>query len=158
MKKILIVVCAVLLLPALFSCGQESGDAFSAFRFHGTEIAADAEVAPILQALGTPALYQESGSCANPEEKDKLYGYDGFQIRTVSVDGKDRVRQIVLTDDSVSTAEGIAVGSGTGAVTAAYGDADQSSGGILTYVGKNCKLVITTRDGTVTGISYLYAQ
>ena len=63
-------------------------------------------------------------------------------------------------DESAATPEGIRVGSASDAVTAAYGEASESSDSRIVYLradGK-VKLQFLMRDGSVTNIQYLKAD
>lgn len=124
------------------------------FAVSGTEIAIDADAAPILEALGAWRDYSESNSCAFVG-LDKVYTYGGFELQTYPKDGKDYVYMVELYDDSVTTKEGIAIGASKDAVTAAYGNADQQTDNSLTYTGKTMHLTFLFReDGSVGKIQY----
>ncbi len=119
-----------------------------------TEIAVDADAAPILEALGEWRDYSESNSCAFVG-LDKVYTYGGFELQTYPKDGRDYVYMVELYDDSVATREGIAIGASRDAVTKAYGDADQQTDTSLTYTGKSMHLTFLFReDGSVGKIQY----
>jgi hypothetical protein len=75
------------------------------------------------------------------------------------VSGKDSDAlcfKIVLTDDSVSTPEGISIGSSRDEVIAAYGESfTENASGTLTYTDGTTKLMIGIKDGAVSAIHYV---
>ena len=108
MKKILCICFACLLLICGVACTPEEPevpDANYAFRSGNTEIAIDADAAPILASLGEWRDYAESASCAF-EGLDKVYTYAGFEVQTYPMNGKDYVYMVMLYDDTVATPEG----------------------------------------------------
>ena len=64
---------------------------------------------------------------------------------------------ITLLDDSLSTPEGIFVGSEKSAVIAAYGEGEDN-GSSLQYNAGKVKLVFLVRDGRVTSVQYRYVD
>ena len=128
--------------------------AFANLRVKGIEIAIDAKAAPILSALGKEILYEESPSCAF-EGLDKLYVYQGFRIKTYPLNGKDYVYSIELMDDSITTPEGIMIGSETAAVSATYGTPSEQNESAMRFTSDSTVLQILFRDGKVTNIQYL---
>lgn len=76
--------------------------------------------------LGDADNYFESDSCAF-QGKDKVYTYGSVKITTYPKDNKDYVYTIELLDDTVSTPEGISIGSDKKAVEEKYGDASDST-------------------------------
>ena len=67
-------------------------------------------VDPLITALGSDYSYYESPSCAYIG-LDKCYVYNGFSIYTYPDDNAvDHVLQIILTDDTLSTPEGLIIG------------------------------------------------
>lgn len=65
---------------------------------------------PLVKKLGDADNYFESDSCAF-QGKDKVYTYGSVKITTYPKDNKDYVYTIELLDDTVSTPEGISIGS-----------------------------------------------
>ncbi len=159
MKKICMLVVTLALLLGVTACQPANGgtDApFAAVVINGQTIAIDAEAAPILSALGKELEYAESPSCAF-EGMDKIYVYAGFRLQTYTKSGKDYVRSVELTDDSVSTVEGIRIGDSVEQVKTAYGTPGEESATALKYAdAKNgITLQILVRDGRVTNIQYI---
>ena len=111
--------------------GQASGGGYT-FTSGSTEIAMNADAAAVVEELGEADDYFESESCAF-EGLDKVYTYPGFQLNTYPVDDKDYVLSVVFMDDTVSTDEGISIGSTKNEVTEAYGDPTSESATELVY-------------------------
>lgn len=137
------------------SAAQEEKTAYS-FISNGVTILPDAEAAPILAALGAPVQTFEQDSCAY-QGKDKIYTYAGFQIGVNSVNGTDKISFIYLLDNTVSTPEGIKIGSTAAQVVEAYGKAYEEQSGVYRYVLGNTQLSICTTNSVVDAIEYQIA-
>lgn len=117
-------------------------------------ISIDQDMAQVLAALGEPQSYFEAASCAF-EGLDKTYTYSGFQITTRPEEDKDYVNSILLTDDSVTTPEGIYIGSLKEDVLETYGCSSDGSEGSLMLTLGNTTLSFIFQDGKVLSIEYL---
>lgn len=140
------------------AAGDTAGDAAGAsskytFDFKGVEVAVNEDMARLTEALGEPADYFESNSCAF-QGLDKVYTYGSVVIRTYPEDGKDYVLSVELKDDTVSTKEGVYIGAGREDVEAAYGEPTDETAAALRYVDGDCALAFILTDGRVTGITY----
>lgn len=118
----------------------------------GVTVEVDADMAPILSALGEPASYFEAASCAF-EGLDKIYTYSSFEIDTYPVQDKDLVSAVILKDDSVTTAEGICIGDSLEKLQEIYGEGSME-GGMLIYEKDGVKLCFILRDDSVISIEY----
>lgn len=157
MKKLLCILLCGVCVMGLFACGPvaEEKEEGYAFVHQGTKIAIDGEAAEVLSALGEWIDYAESASCAF-EGLDKVYTYSSFEIQTYPMSGKDYIYMVNLLDDTVSTEEGIRIGSTRAQVLSAYGEADKQSDTLLSYTGEGMYLEFLFRgagDG-VTDIRY----
>ena len=163
-RGITILLCALLSCALLAGCGgpkEESAagtgtDAPASrytFTFKGTEVAANADMASLTDKLGEPSDYFESESCAY-QGLDKVYTYGSVIIRTYPLDGKDYVLSVELRDDTVSTREGVYIGSSRADVVAAYGEPGEETATVLRYTDGDCTLAFLMADGTVTDITY----
>lgn len=179
MKKIICLLLALCLALSLAACAPEqpqggettapnTGDTTPAttvpgetqpaekgftFVANGVEIAMKADAAPILAALGEPKSYTEETSCAFTG-LDKTYYFGSFYLNTYPQGDKDHVFAAWFADDTITTDEGIYIGSTQAAVEAAYG-AD-SYNGVNAYIihkGES-KLTIILTEGMVSSIVY----
>ena len=123
------------------------------FKVNGTEIRSNAEAAPIIEALGDPLEYFESESCAF-HGLDKIYTYGGFRIYTYPVDEVDYIQNVELVDDSVSTQEGIYIGSSADDVKKAYGESDEVINAEWVYTKGDSTLHFIFTDEKVVSIEY----
>lgn len=123
------------------------------FKAKNTEIVVDADATPYVEAFGEPSSYYETPSCAF-DNLDKFYTYQGFELDTYYLDGKDKVLGVLLLDDTVSTAEGICIGDTQEKVTSAYGEPTEKTENSATYKKDNMKLVFIFKDGVVASIEY----
>ena len=130
------------------------GSAAYVFQSGENTVAIDQDMAEVLSALGEPKSYFEAESCAF-EGLDKTYTYSGFVITTRPDGEKDYVSSIVLTDDSVTTPEGVYIGCVAGDVTAAYGQGDTASDTLLGYVKDGTALNFILEGDKVVSIEYL---
>lgn len=179
-RRTLCMLMALCLVGALTSCGGEkeapggqvqsgqssqvqTGSAeagsdryvFQVSSADGYTVAINDDMADVLTALGEPQSYFEAASCAF-EGLDKTYTYAGFSITTRPEGEKDFVNSILLTDDSVTTPEGIYIGSSAEDVTAAYGE----GGGmetVLSYTKGDTAMNFILENGKVISIEYLPA-
>ena len=170
MKKIIALMLALLMVFALAACGTSNvetgkpdnnetqgtelqGPTYS-FTYGQTKMTMHQDAAPILAALGEPKSYTEEESCAF-NGLDKTYYYGSFYLQTYPQGDADKVYCIWLVDDSVTTEEGVFIGSTQAQVSKAYGD--ESYNGSNAYVMKtdNCILTIILENGTVNSIQYI---
>lgn len=121
------------------------------FKANGTEVKFNQLADSTIEALGTPLSKFEEASCAF-NGIDKTYMYQGFQLVTYPANEKDYISSVLIVDDSVSTAEGISIGSTLEEVKAAYGDASGDSA--LSYTRGDTTLKIMIADGKVSSIEY----
>lgn len=126
-----------------------------AFQIKDASISIDQDMTEVLDALGEANSYFEAASCAF-EGLDKTYTYSGFVITTRPDGDKDYVNSILLTDDSVTTAEGIYIGSSQADVVAAYGGASVEND-VIQYTLDNTTLNFILKDGAVISIEYIPA-
>ncbi len=173
MKKLMIFAVIACLLLSLAACGAPAGtnapapsggetvaqtqptpqeDGFT-FTYKGTEITLHATAEPIIAALGEPVKYTESTSCAFTG-LDKSYYYGSFYLDTYPMCGSDFVYGWWFADDSVSTEEGIYIGSTQADVEKAYGA--ENYNGTNAYVVKKAGGILTVilEDGVVNSIQY----
>ena len=136
--------------------GENTADTFVFTTADGKEVAVNADMADVLAELGEEQSYFEAESCAF-EGLDKTYTYPGFVITTRPDSEKDYVNSIRLTDDTVTTGEGVYIGSTEADVTTAYGESTSDTEGMLSYTAGDVALNFILEDGVVTSIEYLPA-
>lgn len=145
--------CACLLLTG---CGdaEKSGDIPSlGFTVNETRIVMNALARPVLDALGEPVSYTETASCAF-DGLDKTYYFGSFYLSTYPMEGEEYVYSVWFADDSVSTEEGIRIGSRQSEVEAVYGTEGFSAPDVCLLTEGNIKLTILLTDGVVTSVQY----
>lgn len=127
------------------------------FRYKGVDICMDAEAAPIVEAIGEEPTYYEAVSCAF-EGLDKIYTYSGFELDTYPVEDVDYVLGVLFRDDSVATAEGVAIGDSLEKMEEAYGTDYTQEEGMLVYEKDGMKLKFLVKDDVITSIEYAANQ
>ena len=162
MKKVLIYLLLAAMVLSFVACKdnntspKEDGKTYT-FTSGSTKIVIDADVAPILAALGEWRDYAESTSCGFPG-LEKFYTYGGFEINTYPMGEKDLVYMIRLYDDTVATEEGIRIGSTKETVIATYGTPDKQEDTLLQYNTSKMFLQFLLKDGIVTTIYYWHPK
>lgn len=114
------------------------------------------EFSALRDALGEPLSYYERESCAF-QGLDKTFNYPGFELVTYPNGDKDFISDIYFTDGTVSTPEGIHIGSTLEEVKTAYGEGYTADdfGIYYTYTDGDTQLKFGTEDGVVTEIEYV---
>lgn len=171
MKKLIALMLALLMVFALAACGspeagnndskpdngtqstEPAGTTYS-FTYGQTKMTMHQDAAPILAALGEPKSYTEEESCAF-NGLDKTYYYGSFYLQTYPMGEADKVYCIWLVDDSVSTEEGIYIGSTQQQVSKAYGDENYNGSNAYVMKTDNCILTIILDNGVVNSIQYI---
>jgi hypothetical protein len=161
MKKILCLAVAVLLIFTFAACGNDSGStdnsgnnaAVHSFTVNGTEVKMGVDATEILKNLGEPKSKTEEASCAF-EGLDRTYFYGNFYMTTYPNGEKENVFGAWFVDDTVSTAEGIYIGSSKADVEKAYGaDSFNGSNAYVVEKGKS-KLTVIIKDDKCSAITY----
>lgn len=179
MKRLLLMIGIVLLLggcgkaadTADQNAGQESNTAAAntkdvtndvgetaaaegfTFEYNGTIIPMNVDAAPIVEALGEPTDYFEAASCAF-QGMDKQYYYNGFELGTYPNGKKDLVSYVNFVDDTVTTDQGICLGSTLKELLAAYGKDYTAEGTSYVYKLGKSKLTFIVEEDAVTQITY----
>jgi len=170
MKKFFCILFALTLIAALVSCGGGGGgeltlgedteqpgtDKTNAYSFTGgttVALAPHDDLAAYIAVAGTPVSYEESNSCAYLG-LDKIWVYSGYTIYSYPDNGIDRLLQLVFTDDSVKTGEGISIGMSVDDVKAAYGTEFSSVGDSMVYTKGVTAIQFGIKDGKVTQVIY----
>lgn len=134
-----------------------NGQSYS-FVHNNVKITPNDLVDPLISALGPDYTYYESPSCAYIG-MDKIYMYQGFWIYTYpDTDAVDHVLQVVLTDDTLSTPEGLRIGDSAQKATELYGTNYTDSNGSFAYTLGKTSLMIIIKNGQVNSIQYNYTD
>ena len=124
------------------------------FDYNGVSIQMNTDVAPVLKALGDPQEYFEAKSCAF-DGLDKTYYYSGIELTTYPNGDKDYISSVYFKDDSVSTTEGIYIGSTLNELLTAYGENYSGDIGSYTYTKGDSSVLFLVENDEVTSITYL---
>ena len=167
-SKWLAVLLAALCLISLVACKEgkteNSGDDdVFGFVIDGVKVIPGANASGVLTALASknPTVSAKGSCLGGVDGEDVNYVYAGFRIQTFRLsegDVNEEIRWVTLTDDSVKTEEGIAIGATVDAVKAAYGDPAATTGGTLIYRSGSTELRFATRNDAVIGISYTVSE
>ncbi len=167
MKKILALLLCALMLFALVACksddgykdddkdSSDKGSKVSFFVNVGTvkvELGASADA--VISALGSPKSSSPVGSCGGQGTLTK-YVYTSVEVYVLTTDKSSTIDKIVLLDDTISTPEGIKMGSTQSDVKSKLGSPANSATASYTYVSGNKNLIVTFRDSAVVGIDYM---
>ena len=172
MKRIIALVLSIITSLLLISCNKQStsndqttpndntSTAESKYSFkveskNNFELKIDQDMSEALTALGEPLSYFEAASCAF-EGLDKTYTYAGFTVMTRPDGNKDYINAIFLTDDSLTTAKGIYIGSTADEVISAYGESTKTDT-LISYTDGNTTLNFILKDSLVISIEYVPA-
>lgn len=171
MKRLYILSLALLLTLSLAACGgdgQSGGGSVSGgsgapspkagsqlvFTYKDCPLPMNAEFGPLKDYLGEPDSYFEAASCAF-DGLDKTFTYGGVEIITYpdeDKEGVDYISSVRLLDNSVSTPEGVTIGSTAEEVAAACGG--EVSGDLYEKEDGDCILSILFEDGKVISVEY----
>lgn len=136
------------------SAGKETGSGYS-FEYNGVTVPMNTDAAPVIAALGEPQQYFEAESCAF-KGLDKTYYYSGFELTTYPKDANtDYISSVYFKDDSVSTSEGIYIGSTVDDMLAVYGEDYTGGDGSYTYKKGEASILFIAEDGEITAVTYL---
>ena len=156
MKRFISFALACLMLVCFVGCDGGEVAKNYVFSANGVEIKVGGEANAVVSALGEAQNLVETPSCGGGAEPDREYTYAGFKFNTVNDNGKNVIVKIVLTDDSVSTPEGISIGSSRDEVIASYGENfTENATGTLIYTDGATKLMLGFTDGSVSAIHYV---
>ena len=124
--------------------------------YENTKIYMNENMAEVLDKLGEPRRKFESPSCAF-DGTDLIFSYPGFEIYTYPEDNNDYIHQINFRDDSITTPEGIYLGSTKDEMIAAYGRDYRQEFSQYTYSkGETELMILISEEGTVESIIYRF--
>ncbi|MCL2603901.1 MAG: hypothetical protein FWD90_05425 [Defluviitaleaceae bacterium] len=123
------------------------------FNYRGNAVRLDEDINDVLALLGEPQSTFDRPSCAF-EGMDRFFLFPGVQIQTYPIGGQDRVHTIMLMDDSVTTINGIFLGSTLDALLTAYGNDYEYAYGLYIFTKVDTILRFNVVNGEVQTISY----
>ena len=156
MKRFISLALLLAMLVCFVGCDGGSETKSYLFKSGDVEIKVGGDANAAVSALGEAQNLVETPSCGGGAEPDREYTYAGFKFNTVNENGVNKIVKIVLTDDSVSTSEGISIGDGREAVIETYGaDYTENASGTLVYTDGVSQLMFGITEGSVSAIHYV---
>lgn len=156
MKRFISLALLLAMLVCFVGCDGGSETKSYLFKSGDVEIKVGGDANAAVSALGEAQNLVETPSCGGGAEPDREYTYAGFKFNTVNENGVNKIVKIVLTDDSVSTPEGISIGDGREAVIETYGaDYTENASGTLVYTDGVSQLMFGITEGSVSAIHYV---
>ena len=156
MKRFISLALACLLLVCFVGCDGGVEAKNYVFNAGGVEIKVGGDADAVVSALGEAQNLVETPSCGGGAEPDREYTYAGFKFNTVNENGKNKIVKLIITDDSISTPEGIFIGDGREAVIEVYGENfTENASGTLIYTDGEVSLMFGIVGGCVSAIHYV---
>jgi uncharacterized protein YxeA len=153
MKKILSIILIVLLFAG---CSSKANEKMGyVFKIDGFDIVMGQPADDFLSKTKTPLNQYSAPSCAFDGD-DTVYDFGNYQITTYLSNGKEIFTGVYLFDGSLSTKEGIKIGSTLSEMLSAYGDDYNENYGAYTFSTGLTDLSFVVIDDVITSISYLY--
>lgn len=153
MKKTII---TLLLIVSMAGCSSASlaSDTF-VFTYNQHQVSVGDDASSFIKNLGSYTSLSTAPSCAFDGE-DTIYDYPGIQLSTYQDNGVEVLTGVYLLDSSVSTSEGIKIGSTKEEVLDSYGNEFTEEYGVITYTKEKTELSFVISDEVVTSISYIH--
>lgn len=125
------------------------------FKYKKVSVSMHGKAKKIIKKAGKPSATKVKKSCAY-KGKDRTYKYKDFILYTYSHtdDGEEFVNGITFLTSTVSTPQGIKIGSTLDDVIKKYGKAKDKFG-VYTYKKGKTKLQIEVTDDVVSNIRYI---
>ena len=119
----------------------------------GVNILMGADIEEIIDAIGEPIAEFHMPSCAF-DGTDIVFRFPGLQVHTIPIGEANFVHTILLQDDTVSTSEGIMLGSSFEELIQAYGKNYVREYGMYTFTRKHTSISFFVDGGIITHITY----
>ena len=133
MKKVLCVLALTMLIfTACGKSGNNSGNKGLSYAVGNAVIYPGEDFSEAYGILGEPDKYTEGASCYF-DGMDKVFTYEGFEVRTYPVGDKDYVQDLCFSSDKYKTDKGVTVGSALEDVIEAYGEGYELNGKMYRY-------------------------
>ena len=154
----LVAALSVASAATVFAAAKAEEKTAYTFTYNKQQVKVGDAAAAALKKLGDYKSEQALANCADSSGTSMNYTYDGFYVITEKVDGKNIVKEITLTKDTVATEEGLKVGDAPADVKKIYAGADANMG-LYTVTLGDTKLIIDCgiKDEKVETITYEYA-
>lgn len=138
MKRIAVLVIAIAVL--LMGCGKsanqennEPKDFKVEYTINKITVVPGTEFDLIKDSFGEPVDYTEAASCYF-DGMDKMFTYEGFEVRTYPKDGKDYIQDLCISTDNFKAEGDVTVGSSIDDVKAVYGEDFKQTGSMYKYM------------------------
>ena len=119
----------------------------------GINIQLGANIEEIKNAIGEPIAEFRMPSCAF-DGTDIVYRFPGIQVHTIPIGDANYIHTISLMDDTVSTSEGIMLGSNIEELISVYGYDYVWEYGMYTFTREHTSISFFVDDGMVIAITY----
>lgn len=172
MKKIVLIVLALVMVLSLCACGGTDGNGGEtqpttdiepkdtvtspkgySLNIDGVTFGIGMDAEKVVAELGAcePVI---SESCGDMGGDDYEYNYTDYVIYANNGGGSVRIYCVELNSDMVETAEGISPSATVDEVKEAYGDPTSESSANLIYEKDGMELIFFLKDGAVDAIQY----
>lgn len=136
MRKISLLL--VIVMALLVGCGKNQNNkdveeqVEVAYTINDVTVVPGTEFDLIKESFGEPIEYSEAVSCYF-DGMDKMFKYEGFEVRTYPKDGKDYIQDLCISSDKYKTDKNISVGSSIEEIMTAYGKGYTQTGSMYKY-------------------------
>lgn len=110
------------------------------FKTNDTVLYMDMDLSTVVDKLGEPTSYFEEPSCA-AQGTARIYTFPSYQLTTYPDGEIDRIANIILKDDMISTAEGADLSMTKQQIIDIYGTNYTETDTSITYQKDNMKLI-----------------
>lgn len=172
MKKILVLMLALVLVVSLCACGKgnegDSGDQTAkestsnvsdtpmghAMKVNGVTFGVGMDAEKVVAQLGAcePVITE---SCGDMGGNDYEYAYDDFIIYANNGGGAVRIYCVEIISDLATTAEGLTIGDTAEDVKSTCGDPTSETDTGLIYEEDGMQMIFILENGEVTSVQYL---
>jgi hypothetical protein len=156
-RRVFIVLAVIFTFASCDGNGEEEKMVKYYFEINGIRICVGEDAESVTRTLGKPNRVSRADSCAGMGE-DVIYVYDGFRILAYSDGGEAVITSIELTNDAVSTPEGIRIGDGADFIIRMYGVPNRREKSLIEYESGGVRLRFALSDGAVRSVKYLLRE
>ena len=156
-RRLFIVLAVIFIFASCDGKGEKEKMVKYYFEINGIRIGVGEDAESVTRTLGKPNRVSRADSCAGMGE-DVIYVYDGFRILAYSDGGEAVITSIELTNDAVSTPEGIRIGDGADFISRMYGVPNRREKSLIEYESGGVRLRFALSDGTVRSVKYLLRE